>query len=482
MACELPEDPEVQKAFWANAKVRLAAGVEPEEVIRQIAKEHGIGTDAVGGIFARQTKLFQLTNEAWAKNAKVHELRSAAKASISSADKPAWVKVAMFPYEATRKVLTVGHGGVIPFTHARNSLFIPGEAKLFTEAVRDAYSYMTPNKGSARWRADMASMRTQPRYNFWSRVGLDVKLQSGPVGMGMSRWTRMSFDAIKPLRLKLAEKYWKQLDATDRTFEMAQDLAKRINHATGTVNTPPIVSKIAGKAMFAPKLRFAKYASALSDPLASRFAAKRFAKLAAINLGLLAVNDLFNRHVLQNDDKVNWNDPGRADWLRLKIAGLTIPLAPMFETARLPIRLGKVLLDPKEKDKWRVAGREIASAAHPGINAIYGGLTGKDLATGSSLPFEGLSQLIYGENRSPKKHQMTKGEYASGFAPIPLQPILKEMAKEGVPPNLSENFLHAYIESLVSGAAGTHAYPSVPYKEKSETPKRSRRQRVPVTQ
>lgn len=472
MACVIKNDPEVEKAFWNEAKGHLAAGVEPEDVIRQIAQKHGLGTDAVGGILSNRTGLFQLTNEAWAAQAKLSDLRTAAKQAVNNADRSPVAKILLWPYEATRRSLTMGHGGVIPFTHARNSLYIPGEARLFGRAVKDAYSYVTPNAGSARWRADMAALRSDPKFNFWSRAGLEIKLQSRPVGMGMSRWTNQSFDALKTLRLKLAKKYWDQLDPADRTLEQAQDLAKRINHATGTVKSPPIVNKIAGATMFAPKLRFAKYASALVDPATSKFAAKRFAKLAAINLGLLGVNDLFNRFVLQNNDKVNWNDPGQADWLRMKIAGMTIPMAPMFETARLPIRLIKTLVDPSVRDKWSVAGKEIASAAHPGISAMYGGLTGKDLATGRNLPFRGLSQRLYGDKRSNKpmpsgeSRTITGGEYAAGYSPIPFQPVLKEMAKQGVPPDLSEKFIHAYIESILSGAGGTHAYPSVPYRPK----------------
>ena len=311
MACITRRDPEVEKAFWNEAKGLLASGVEPEGVVSQIAKKHGIGTDAVGSILTQNKQLFQLTNEAWAKQAKLSQLKLSAKSAVLDANTPKWLKVLKFPYESQRKLLTVGHGGVIPFTHARNSLFIPGEAKLFGETVKEAYSYLTPNTGSARWQADMTRLRSDPKFNFWSRSGLDIKLQSKPVGMGMSRWTLQSFDSLKSLRLKLAKKYWNQLDSVDRTLEAAQDLAKRINHATGVVNNPPVVSKIAGATMFAPKLRFAKYASVV-DPFVSKVAAKRFAKLAAINLGLLGVNDLVNRYILRNDDKVNWNNPARA--------------------------------------------------------------------------------------------------------------------------------------------------------------------------
>jgi hypothetical protein len=489
MACNVPYDPEVEKAFWNEAKKGLAAGLEPEDVIKQIAQTHKIGTDAVGAVL-QSKQLFQLTNEAWAKQAKLGELRATAKRAALGADDKSWLKALKYPYEGTRQSLTVGHGGAIPFTHARDAAFVPGEQKIFAETVRQAYSYAVPEKisprvgkykveiplggkGDARWRADMATLRTDPGFKFWSRVGLDIKLQSKPVGMGMSRWTRRSFDALKTMRLKLAKKYWNQLDPADRTFENAQDLAKRINHATGTVSTPPIVSKIAGATMFAPKLRFAKYSTA-ADAVTSKFGAKRFAKIAAVNLGILAINDMFNRHVLQNDDKVNWKDPTRADWMRLKIAGMTFPMSPLFETMRLPINAGATLLDPRQDDKARVLTKEIASALHPGLNAAYGLTTGKDLATGNSLPFRGASQYLYGEHRGEKPmfgkmvkdkyaKQMTGGEYAGGFAPIPAQSIVKAMAKgEGIPPSTAA----PYVEAIMSGLFGTHAYPNVPYKAK----------------
>ena len=292
----------------------------------------------------------------------------------------------------------------------------------------------------------------------------------------MSRWTRQSFDALKPMRLELFKKYWNQLDPADRSFETAQDLAKKLNHATGTVNAPPIVSKILSPLSFAPKLRLAKYANAV-DSFTSGFGAKRFAKIAAVNLGILGINDLFNRYVANSNDNVNWTNPTRADWLRMKVAGMTVPMSPLFETMRLPINAAATMLNPNEDNKAKVLTKELASAAHPGINALYGAATGTDLATGKTLPFKGASQYIYGDHRGEQKvfgkwrpdkyaqdKKISPGEYGAGYLPIPAQPVVKEMAKEGVLPNLSVPFLKAYAETVLSGGAGTHAYPDVPYK------------------
>lgn len=474
MACNLPSDPEVEKAFWNEAKGHLSSGLEPEDVIRQIAKDHNLGTDAVGAVL-RSKQLFQLTNEAWSKQAKLTELRTLAKREANMSDMHPVLKTLARAYNAPRQLLTAYHGGAIPFTHARNLLATPGEIRVFGDIAKRSYSYFTKEGGSARWRADMATMRTDPKFKFWDRNGLDIKLQSKPVGMGMSRWTRMSFDAIKPGRLELAKKYWDQLDPADRTQERAQELAKSINHSTGVVNTPPVVNKIAGPTMFAPKLRFAKYAAA-TDVFHNTFSAKRFAKLAAVNLGLLGVNELYNRYVANSNDNVNWTQPSRADWMRMKVAGVTVPMSPLFETLRLPVAAGAVLINPNEDNKAKVLTKEIASAAHPAINMLYGAATGTDLATGDKLPFKGVSQYIHGEHRDEKKvfgkwqknkyaRSQNWGEYGAGRLPIPLEPVVKLMAKEGVMPDASVPFLKAYAESILSGAAGTHAYPDIPYKD-----------------
>lgn len=370
-------------------------------------------------------------------------------------------------YEIPRKILTVGHGGVIPFTHARTSALVPGEGKIFADTVKRAYSYLPKKGGTERLTRDMASVRSDPLYDYAVKNGLAIKISTRPVGMGMSRWTNASFDALKGMRLDLFKRAWRQTPEGMRTKEYAQILAKNINHATGEAATPPVVSNIAKWAMFAPKLRFAKYASAFSDPAKSKFGAKRFAKILAVNIGLLAVNDMVNRYFFgkTKDDTVNWTEPAKADWLRMKIAGMTVPMAPTFEVARLPVRLGSVALDPKQYNKWRVAGTEIAGAAHPTITMAYDLTTGKDMWSGKSLPFKGASQYIYGEHRDKDKDkQMSKKEYASEFAPIPLQPILKELSVEGV--HLDPEMAPIIVESLASGLLGEHVYEVMKKKKK----------------
>ena len=376
-----------------------------------------------------------------------------------------WLKKTLVGgYNLPMKILTVGHGGVIPFTHGRNSIFVPGEGKIFVKAAARAYSYFRKEGGTIRHAKDMADLRADPLYDFAVKSGLPIKVGTQPVGMGMNRWTTASFDALKPMRLELFKKYWRETPSELKTPEYAKVIAHNIAHSTGDVNVPPGVAKVTRPTMFAPKLRFAKYASAFVDPLTSKFGAKRFAKLVGVNIALLAVNDMVNRYFFNKtgDDTVNWTDPTKADWLRMKINGMVIPMAPTFEAARLPFRLGAVALDPKEKNKWKVAGTEIAGAAHPAITAGYDILTGQDMWSGKGLPFRGVSQLLYGDKRDPDK-AMSGKEYASDFTPIWMQPVLKEFAVNGI--HIDNEIAPKVIEAMASGLFGEHVYEAHPTKK-----------------
>src|SRR6266576_6522649 len=105
MACQVPDDSEVQKAFWNEAEALRKTFLGPEEVIKAIADKHGLGLDQVGAILSSK-KMFMLTNEAWRGQAKLAELRASAKRWASSRDVPMIARVARGIYELPRKSLT----------------------------------------------------------------------------------------------------------------------------------------------------------------------------------------------------------------------------------------------------------------------------------------------------------------------------------------------------------------------------------------
>lgn len=370
-----------------------------------------------------------------------------------------------FLYSIPLRLKTIGHYAVIPFTHGRNSLYVPGEAGIFARTVGRAYSYGPGESALNRWKRDMASMRSDPEYDFWNKDGLDIKIGEKPEGLGSATATSRSFDALKQMRLDLAKKYWKSFSPEERSPEAKKNLINVINHTTGDLNVPASIAKGTKYLMFGPKVWFARHLSGLSDPFTSKFAAQRMGKIIAINVGLLAVNDLINRYILGNtgDDTVNWFHPTKADWLRMKVAGMTIPGAPAFEIARLPFRIGAVATDPDERNKSKVITTDLAGGLNPAITFGYDLGTGTDMWSGKALPFPGASQLLFGDKRNkvPDK-QMDKYEYTAGVAaPMWLDPVLKNAAVNGV--HMDQKTGASVAEALLTGVLGEHGYPTVPY-------------------
>lgn len=355
-------------------------------------------------------------------------------------------------WNAPMSVLTFGHGGVIPFTHGRSSATVPGEMKIFAKAAARSYSY-TPygrrDTATSLWKRDMATMIGHPQYKKWVKRGLDITVGEKPLAMGSAQWTGMAFDALKMMRFEMALKYAK--DIGEMTEDQEKDLASRINHATGDIKIPAPIAKPLSWLAFAPKLRPAKYASAFVDPFRSKWAAKRVAKMIAINLGLLLTNYMVNKYLFGVDDQdnVNFNDPGSADWLRMKIADMTVPMAPTFEAARLPLRLGHAMVSPNEFDRWKFAKNEVVYGLNPMIGLLYGGMTGSDLATGKDLPFKGLGEYAFGDRHPSKQGKIGWPQYlGSHAAPMALEPVVEELATDGVNPEMGGPIVAAFASGL----------------------------------
>lgn len=375
------------------------------------------------------------------------------------------------PLDLAMTIKTFGHGGVIPFTHARNSLFIPGEQMMFLRAVNRAYSYAPHFRSQAaidKWNRDMSAMRSHPTYDMWAKAGLDIKAGSHPMGMGRAAWTSWSFDALKPMRLELANHYWQSYDEADRTPELQKIIVDSVNHMSGVIHLPRGVMKYAAPVMFSPKLKPSKYAAAFVDPAKSGFALGRMAKMIAMHLGLLVINDLINRYLAHQtgDDNVNWADPTRADWLRGKVAGMTIPLGPVFELMRLPIRAGAELIYNAPDKRFKAIKGEIAGAIHPGVGLAYSGITGEDLATGNKLPFKGLKQYITGKDDRHVVFPQNLGEFAAGQGPMLVEPLLKDLAAHGV--HMDKDLALPLVEDFLSAGMGEHIYEQHTPKKKSK--------------
>ncbi len=429
----------------------------------------------------------------WLKQARYREISQAAEQLVEHAGTPAWARTAGQAWDLSRRSATFGHGGVFPFTHARNLLFSgkPAEMKIFAGMVKDAYSYMTPNVGKARWSEDMAKMQLDPAYKEAVRMGVEAKPSAEPVGIlvgGVKGWGRRGFDALKPGRVELFKLWKDQLPDNVRDEESGRQLAADVNKATGAVKLGATATRVLPKISFAPKLWLAKRMEAFA-PLArlakeasmtpkeravSNIAMKRWAKIVAVNASILAANDAFNKYVMKNDKRVNWHDMSNPGTLwRMNVGGWIIPLSSLVEVIRAPVAMVGALMATKKQLHGtaplslagQVAVKEFLNAMHPSLTKLVEGISGREVFGRPGhlrrLPFKGVAQLARGEEPE-KEAPVSWGEYLAEAGPIPLSAGTREFVQalkdEGVEHGKAETWVKALMQSALSGGVGVHAF------------------------
>src|SRR5689334_2944498 len=120
---KLEVNPLIAKAFWNEAKSHFDTGRDFGETMQAMAKKSGLQESTIAHIITSDKRLKSITNDMWLKRAKYAEINQSARALVEEADTPEWAKKAGGLWDLSRRSLTWGHGGVFPFTHARNLVF-----------------------------------------------------------------------------------------------------------------------------------------------------------------------------------------------------------------------------------------------------------------------------------------------------------------------------------------------------------------------
>jgi hypothetical protein len=487
--------PVVAKSFWNESKRLRDAGKDWNGIVTDLSERSGLQEATVARVLSSDKRLKAITNDMWLKRAKYAEIQKAARDMVNQADTPAFSKAAGQVWDATRRSLTIGHGGIFPFSHMRNMLFASRpEAKIFAQAVKDAYSYATPNTGKARWARDMDALVRMPGYDEAIRYGVEAKPESEPVGIlasGAKGWGKRGYDSLKPARIKLWNAWKDQLPADMRMDEVtARELARRVNYATGALSKGMLgeFSAVASKGLFAPKLWFAKRLEAF-QPLSylikggrmtegqravSNLALKRWAKIVAVNASILAANDAYNKYFGDDKNRVNWTDLTKPGTLwRMNVNGFIVPMSPLVEVIRTPVAaVASLFMDRKQlhgdaplQRAWDVASKDLLNALHPSITSAAELISGREIFGKPGhlrrLPFPGAKQLVKGEE--PEKDKaMPLPEYLMEKGPIPAgafaRPFYQALQDEGASPTDAKLWVKSLVYSVLSGAAGTHIH------------------------
>jgi hypothetical protein len=512
MACEVKYEseardkieinPMVAKAFWNEAKAHFDSGKDFQGAVSEMAKKSGLQQATVARVLTADKRLKSITNDMWLKRARYGDITRAAHQLVEQADTPKWAQNARGVWDATRRVATLGHGGVFPFTHMRNlPLRGVAEAKIFGDTVKRAYSYATPKAGRARWAEDMATMQLDPEYATARRLGVDIEPGSEPVGIlasGARGWGRRGFDALKPARLELFKQWSKQLPEDMRDEITGKMLAREVNYATGSIGkTGAQFARVTSPVMFAPKLWFAKRMEAfqplrylanagrmtVGQRMVANNALKSWAKIAVTTGGILAANDAFNKYVMKNDKRVNFTDFSKPGSLwRMNVGGTIVPLSPMAEVIRTPVAFVGALTATKKDlrgeapltNAGRLVLKDFLNALHPSITAGVELISGRE-AYGTPghlrrLPFPGVAQLARGEEPE-KEPPLSLAEYAAEKGPIPLAAGTREFVQalqdEGLSSTDADTWVKSLLQSVLSGGAGIHTFQESAPKQKA---------------
>lgn len=505
-------------------------GLGVSEALGKVSEESGLSVDTVAKIIQSDSKLFSISKQAFNRTREANAVKTAAR-NIAENGVPKTGNVVR-AYNDLRRLVLAGHSPVFPFTHARNLLFgLKGEPQIFGRMVKNAWSFRG-EAGDLNHQAELAKMKGGTNYNLKVSSGLDIKegTQKGDVlrapesGTVLSEWMNdlsqmvgdsklgkylrldpnnaiKSFDAVKIGRSELWDLWWENTPADLKTEAYARLLSRDANYATGSVMQPrgeaamPLdklvaaASDASGNILLSSKLFYGKRMEAgnifrygparLADLLSkggkmtaeeraiANLGLKRWGKIAATQIGILGANLAFAKAM--GLKLPNLTDPSKADYGRMKIGNFVVPLSPLMEAVREPIKVVATTISKKSGlEGAKEAVRPVVNALSPGIQFSIEQATGKEPFSTRSVP--SIRNVV----QKPKPGRLppvSAGEYVgTRFAPIAVSGGIHEfyqaLRNEGVPASLALPFIKAASGAAISGLAGTHVYEEEQKKEK----------------
>ncbi len=386
-------------------------------------------------------------------------------------------------------IATFAHGTVGPVTHAGENIFHPSRWGNYAKNVGRTWGAAFSPKLHEEM---MANLVAEPNFEMWKRAGLANEpgvhydeYQSAPKIFGfVGKMGARGFDALKTMREDFANARWNKLSEEQRTPEMAKAIADLVNHSTGAVRTKALSGPVARSVFFAAPLEASRWARILGDPIraantytnwgksspSERYFAKsvvkNHAEYLATYVGALALNAAMLK-ASGSDDKVNFTDPSKPDWLRFKVKGRAIdPTGGITSTIGFLGRLANAAIEkPKYGDtRYATMGKIAAEQARSKLSPAAGLAT--DVATRSD--FRGRPLPFSSDKGTAAKPKYTYPEYiTTRVAPIPMSAGIRDfydqMEKQGVPMATTKQIIEAAmthgkqagVAAALGAAAGT---------------------------
>lgn len=413
-----------------------------------------------------------------------------------------------------RWLATAGHSLVLIVTHAGELVMRPLSWSTYFRGVRDTYAKTWKGGDTERL---VTNMKRANLFDTGLRCGLDVGDKSHGADLisrpgDSHKWWNMApraWDVLKTVRFNLwnqqMEKHIHPGMSEEEILDYGKNLAEWANHATGSAKGP--ITNLGGNILFGPKITQSKLNRIFADPAKTirtvanwktatpgerAVAATRISGLTqyvCTMFGFLAANQGFLM-ATGKKDKINFEDPKKADWLAFKAGGMEFSIPGMHSEFRM---LSKVFATAFMTDKeLRGESKQAHVAQILGqyemnkLNPVFGlgleTLMGQDYMR-RPMPWTPDRPLPKTAPKKAPPPRLGWVEYALTHGPIPLQgPIgffYDQMRSQGASAHDATTMIKNMILVGAVGATGIHISPD---RSVQKTPKELKAEKIMARQ
>ena len=480
---------EEANAIWKHAKDNyIDKGVTDfDDMIDGISKDTGLSKEQVRNAIAQPKSVRAMTDEIYKARYARKRMQDNAKAWVKSAGTPQVIRFLKSVPNIFFGLKVFGHGTVGMITHAGAEIYRPsGWKTYFPNFIKQ---FKLSYGSEAGYEKAISDLQSDPDYIFWKRAGLAVDptriyddyMEVGKYFGKLGEVGNRGFQILKIHRLATAKAAYEHLSDVEKSDpNTAKEIAKIVNHSTGTSNV--ITPKTLNVAFFAPRLEASRWASLIVEPtkaivtftkwgmggdvkpsekVAAKLVAKRSGEMLATGVAMLAANQAILK-LAGSKNNINFTDPEKSDWLKFKAGDKIIdPSGGMISTTQFIGKLiGVAIGSPKkvmgrneqEQDTFaKVTERYARGKLSPFIStavdfAFHHTYMGDVVPTSSDKPDK------YHEKLSWTKYLL------ENQTPIPvaegIQDVIQQMKDRGMgAPTIKQVLIGAGI-SVISGGTG----------------------------